>query len=158
MKSPFEFIIIEGPDGSGKSPLAARLAKETSSELVHCGPIIGDPFLEYSKMIKNYRGKKTVFDRFFHSETVYGPVLRGEQRLDILAIKRLEKLLPKTLLILLLPPLDDTIGNILRKKDDLISPDMVQNLLDGYYSILGSTTLQKIVLSARENINDFSLL
>lgn len=69
-------VIIEGPDGAGKSTLAKRLAVHLGVEVFHSG---GPPMdikhlqLKMDKIKKNYRSH--VIDRTPHiSEPIYAPV------------------------------------------------------------------------------------
>lgn len=72
-------IIIEGPDGSGKTTLAEKLSKQTGYPVVHRS----QPKTEEEKkqMMDQYvttieAGKNMIFDRCWYSEMVYGPVMR----------------------------------------------------------------------------------
>lgn len=89
-------IIIEGPDGSGKSILAEELAKRTGYSLVHMTPPTSEEDSEemeaaYAQML---HGNK-IFDRCWYSEMVYGPVLRDGSKISYPAMFRLEKLARK---------------------------------------------------------------
>jgi thymidylate kinase len=98
-------IIIEGPDGTGKTTLAKWIAANQDGFYFHCDgnvPIFGamreymtnildniEWNLKYNSVIKNY-----VFDRFWPSEWVHAPILRPHNPIDwILDIDlRMEKL------------------------------------------------------------------
>lgn len=74
-------IIIEGPDGSGKTTLAEKLSRQTGYPVVHRS----QPKTEEEKkqMLASYlgaieTGKNIIFDRCWYSEMVYGPVMRDE--------------------------------------------------------------------------------
>lgn len=77
-------IILEGPDGSGKTTLANHLVK-LGFQYQHCGvPEEGvNLFTHY--FLKLHRalldGRDFVLDRLYLGETVYGPVMRGASRL-----------------------------------------------------------------------------
>jgi hypothetical protein len=70
-------IILEGPDGAGKTWTANHL-KMAGWEVHHEGPPEGDPFQHYvGRLLKYLRGKTpVVLDRFHLGEYVYGPVKR----------------------------------------------------------------------------------
>lgn len=77
-------VIIEGPDGAGKTTLAKRLCKENRWRYHHEGPpptfTDGRPHLllhHYAGLLLNAKDF-TVFDRFHLGELVYGPILRGQ--------------------------------------------------------------------------------
>lgn len=77
-------IIVEGPDNTGKSTLVKALTEYIPS-LVYIGHSPGPPktpeeFLNRTAKVLNHSPQDTAFyllDRFFFSELVYGPVLRG---------------------------------------------------------------------------------
>ena len=69
-------LIIEGPDGSGKTTLAEKLSKQTGFPVIHRS----QPKTEEEKanMMKGYMetiksGKNAIFDRCWYSEMAYGP-------------------------------------------------------------------------------------
>lgn len=73
-------IILEGPDGSGKTTLANKLAKQTGYPIIHfTRPTTEEEtqamFDEYFKLVR--KTKNAILDRCWYSEMVYGPVMRG---------------------------------------------------------------------------------
>ena len=74
-------IIVEGPDGSGKTTLAQYLSYELYLDYHHEGPTPIDvsPIDYYSQLLR--AATNTVFDRLALGERVYGPILRGSDRL-----------------------------------------------------------------------------
>lgn len=103
-------VIVEGPDGSGKSTAAENLE---GFETVHFGPV-DDPFREYMDALKAARGRDVVFDRIWPSEVVYGDVLRDGSRLDEghLRILRREALSQGVVMVKCLPPEGAVIQNV----------------------------------------------
>lgn len=72
-------IIIEGPDGAGKTTLANKLQKQTGYMLLHRSQPKSEE--EKAKMMAEYMdvlksGKNCIMDRCWYSEMVYGPVMR----------------------------------------------------------------------------------
>lgn len=91
-------IIIEGPDGSGKTTLAEKLHKQTKYPIVHMSqPKTEDEkkrmLGEYLQMVRN--GKNMIFDRCWYSEMAYGPVLRGTSAISYPDMYMLEEPLAK---------------------------------------------------------------
>lgn len=90
--------IFEGPDGSGKSTVAAKFAASTGARLVHLGPFprvgksLGRLYVE--AMLPAILGyQDVVLDRSWLSEPVYGTVFReGQDRLGPIGQRLLERL------------------------------------------------------------------
>lgn len=91
-------IIIEGPDGTGKTTLANSLLKSLEGhdfELMHRTHITDMP---KSDLFEIYRGiltsgKNLILDRAWYSEMCYGPVFRGESHISKSGMHILEELL-----------------------------------------------------------------
>ena len=89
-------IILEGPDGSGKTTLANTLAKQTKYPVKHCvQPKPGESgmFGMYLDLIKS--NKNLIMDRSWYSEMVYGPVMRGTSEISYPDMYVLEHTLTK---------------------------------------------------------------
>lgn len=76
-------IILEGPDGSGKTTLARHLQQEFKLGYWHEGPTPEDqpPVTYYCQKLWSFRNTPVVIDRFALGERVYGPVVRKRDRL-----------------------------------------------------------------------------
>lgn len=86
-------IIVEGPDGSGKSTLIRNLGYEHTlwmggARIKH--PTLGVTWaypdetrsrVQFDRQLQQQL-QRVAFDRFHISERVYGPLLRGEQAMD----------------------------------------------------------------------------
>jgi hypothetical protein len=101
-------IIIEGPDGAGKTTLAGELVDHFNLRYVHEGPPPQDidPLEYYTDLLTSYRDDNIVFDRFALGERVYGPILRGTDRLTEEKWKIFRRLMQRfgAFHILCLPP------------------------------------------------------
>ena len=91
-------IIIEGPDGSGKTTLAEKMHKQTGYKLLHRSyPKTEEDkermMAEYMQVIKS--GVNCIFDRSWYSEMVYGPVMRNDSIISYPQMYTLERELTK---------------------------------------------------------------
>lgn len=91
-------IIIEGPDGSGKTTLANQLSRQTGYKIIHRTR----PKTEEEKaiMMDEYLGiirsrENIIFDRSWYSEMVYGPVMRDASVISYSQMYDLERRLMK---------------------------------------------------------------
>ena len=110
-------IILEGPDGGGKTTLATWLKREHGFSYVHAGPPTepADMLAEYGAQLwKALHGRKNVvFDRLHLGELVYGPVLRDCDGLGYYGRRLLERVLnaTSTPCYVCLPPWDVCCAN-----------------------------------------------
>ena len=91
-------IIIEGPDGSGKTTLAGILSRQTGFPVVHRTQPKSEE--EKAKMMDGYvdaikKGKNIIFDRCWYSEMAYGPIMRDKSVISYPEMYELEQLLTK---------------------------------------------------------------
>ena len=84
-------IIIEGPDGAGKSTLAKQLAESLNLEIVHfVAPTDNTPQFE---MYRDFMidAQNVILDRAWYSDMVYGPVFRGKAEIRSSDMRELER-------------------------------------------------------------------
>lgn len=90
-------IILEGPDGSGKTTLANKIKDQTGYTLLHRSHSTDanakSLFDEYAQVLKS--GKNCIMDRSWYSEMVYGPVMRKVSAISYPQMYELEKLAAK---------------------------------------------------------------
>lgn len=91
-------IILEGPDGAGKTTLANRLARQNNYSVIHRKQPKStkekqNMMSEYLESIKN--SNNVIFDRCWYSEMVYGPVMRDSSVISYPEMYSLEKELAK---------------------------------------------------------------
>lgn len=92
-------IIVEGPDGAGKSTLIDKLMKSHpgSSYKHFSNPKTDEEAYGYWKVYaqaieETDPNKVTVFDRSWYSDVVYGPIFRDRLEMDPMHVKMLESL------------------------------------------------------------------
>lgn len=99
------FVVIEGPDNSGKSTLAKYLADRIDFPLQHSGgpPKSDDEFA--FRLDRLFRMDDVIFDRFpVISEAVYGPILSRESL--ITPTSKIRFFARKPIIIYCRPPLN----------------------------------------------------
>jgi hypothetical protein len=128
-------VILEGPDGAGKTQLAQLLCKVHGFSYHHEGPPPAgvESLLHYYANILHSAQKPTVFDRFHLGEMVYGPILRGQQRLTGAESLLMNRLLHGTgsVVIGCLPEFGTCLRNN-RNKEELIKDERI--LFEAYQS------------------------
>ncbi len=129
-------IIVEGPDGSGKSTMIARLGYERHAFKSLRGGVGGDtktgwagdavsPIDAYLRQILladelEAAGRHIAFDRFHLSEAVYGPILRHRQEMTRAELSLLTSVLRRRRIpvILCMPPFPSTLATVAREGRD----------------------------------------
>lgn len=97
-------IIIEGPDGAGKTTLAEKISRQTKYPIIHQSQPKSEE--EKKRMLGEYiqiirSNKNAIFDRCWYSEMAYGPVMRGESAISYPGMYELEELLARSGAILI---------------------------------------------------------
>lgn len=89
-------IILEGPDGAGKTTLANYLRDKFGYMIVHRSK--PETLEDKLRMYEQYRnsilkGDNLIWDRCWYSEMVYGPVMRDQSYIDLNQMYEYEELL-----------------------------------------------------------------
>jgi thymidylate kinase len=91
-----KLVILEGPDGGGKSTLAKKFVEQFGARICRHGPYIGDAEIashyQWSLMRAIHGKRLIVMDRSWLSEFVYGPIMRGMNRITQLERRAIEKM------------------------------------------------------------------
>lgn len=118
--------IFEGPDGAGKTTLIAawqrRLeGKGQKTRVTAHGTYLGvrdlaPVYLE--DCVRALSGEAVLMDRSWLSEAVYGPIMRGENRIDVASRRMLERaaLAASAVVVRCLPPFETCRKNYLARK------------------------------------------
>ena len=137
-------IIIEGPDGAGKTALALTLCKSLSMGYHHEGPPPAniDRYGHYMSVLRSFE-QSTVIDRFHLGEAIYGPLLRGGSGLapaQIIAIN--QKIIREGgRIIVCLPPWEICLENNRRKwNQELIQSEIMLRAAYDAWSVLVRNT------------------
>lgn len=150
-------IIIEGPDGVGKSTLVAalcqRIVERTNGGTVrikHCGPPKEHPLLEYGLPLWPYRGRGSnyvVCDRWHLGELVYPQVLERPTQLDAASLIHIELTLRArgAVLVHLTQPHDVLEHRLRDRGDDLVKIEHLEQILNGYAAACDRTQLRPVL-------------
>lgn len=141
-------VIIEGCDGSGKSTLADMLLRELDDAvLLHRGPLERHPLEEYEADLDGYRpggeGPHIICDRWHLGELVYGPIFRGESKLDPAMRWHVDAYLrSRGAMLVYTAQSANVIKTRLRERgDDMVADEHVERIIAGYETVLAGSLL-----------------
>jgi hypothetical protein len=132
-------IILEGPDGSGKTTLAKNLEKFGYTYLHQGPPGQENLFERYKRVLTTYQrtGGKVVCDRLFHGELVYGPVMRGHSRLTEYQLCYLELLARDSVMVWCSAPPE----KLVQRGDPIYNSVDPEELLDRYSALASRSSI-----------------
>ena len=141
-------IILEGPDGAGKTTLAQTLNKAGYGPIVHLGPPdkFTPPLEEYLNALHRYKNV-AIFDRLHLGERIYGKILRKNDRLGIAGQRMLERVMLSmdVRVILCLPPWEVAHDNWIKRaregKELTVDPVQYAEIYHGYAAMYHETAL-----------------
>jgi len=133
-------IVLEGPDGSGKTTAVRKLTQRGAlrgATVLHFGPIEKDPLEEYELALQWYRPgtrQHVICDRLHLGERVYGPLLRGESKLDDARLLHIHLFLQSrgAVVIIMRERLDVIRFRLETRGDDLIKQKNLADIIADY--------------------------
>ena len=131
-------IILEGPDGGGKTMLAARLRAEHDYNVVKTGPPAADGDVTTAYLNALYAALhnpgRTVFDRLHLGEAIYGPLLRGIDRMGADGLALIEQTIADNdaALVICCPPWNTLVKGWSGKDDLLKTKDTLLHVRNRY--------------------------
>lgn len=110
-------IIIEGPDGAGKTTLANKLAKRLGMNILKMTANGGQSFIEY---IQKLACDGVVIDRCWVSEQIYADIFGREQRLPDEEAEALTRACFETgiPIVVVLPQLVEVVKRLTKRGDE----------------------------------------
>lgn len=134
-------IILEGPDGGGKTTLAHELHARFGVHTTNHGPYKGERQIwrhYFESMLPAYSGERDVIlDRCWIAEPIYGQVYRGGlNRIELWQLRILEYIAEQcdTTVILCMPPVTECIKNFnsRRAQEMLDNEAQLVSVYNGY--------------------------
>lgn len=132
-------IIVEGLDGSGKTTLISHLVGRFPELVIIPGM---GPDADYNVRIpqmldEEEDGRPRIHDRFFFSELVYGPILRGRILIDPTLLNNVVWLLRSTALLIYARPHSDQLKEVVARTPQMMGvPEHWFQLLEAYDHIM----------------------
>jgi hypothetical protein len=156
------FIIVEGPDGVGKSTLVealrARLAQASDVAVLKAGPPRGHPLDEYVLPLVGRRPQRVhspdvICDRWHLGELVYPTVLDRPTQLTEPAFRYTELFLAArgAVVIHLMDEPRALAGVIRERGDDLVRPEQAELMIRMFLEAMITSTLPSLDVPARDS-------
>jgi thymidylate kinase len=145
-------IILEGPDGSGKTTLAERLVTlvavkfpDHTVKLLHRGPPTAHPLDEYAVPLLRYRpgrGHHLIIDRWHWGEMIYPRFLKRKTKMSHEIFTYIEMLIHQRggLMVNVRHPVDAIIDRLRERGDDLIRTEWLPDIAQEYDDLAQAAT------------------
>lgn len=155
-------IIVEGPDGTGKSTLVSQIAdkfNEYNVKIMHAGPPTGHPLDEYVVPLVDYQVRHAysfrefvICDRWHLGELVYPTVLDRPSLMDINTFTYIEMFLAaRGAMIVHMTDTTAYLESVLRGRgDDLVKPEQSKLMIDMFWNAVNVCNLPVMTIDAHE--------
>lgn len=164
------FIALEGVDGSGKSSLAAEIAKQirlkypddTVIEL-HSGPLKRDPIEEYVFAVENYvpgGGVHIIADRWHYGEMVYGPLYRGQSAISQAQWRWIDLWLASrgVMVTVVTNTLEEIERRLKERGEDFLQPEHVAHVIEAFNNFSAEATyLTSVVVGGEKTTLEIAM-
>lgn len=133
-------IILEGPDGAGKSTIARRLARILNARIIHCTKDTPNDFAYFYNILIAADKQNIIADRFCYGQFVYQA--EKDRKLTKEELYRLESLFIRHgAKVIYVTAQEKTIQERLNKRKE-VPMHAVKELLDGFDALMKESTLQ----------------
>jgi thymidylate kinase len=146
-------IALEGVDGSGKSSLAAEIARQIREkypndygvEELHSGPLTEPPLDAYVYSIDRYvpgGGYHIVADRWHYGEQVYGPIYREKSAIKLSEWRWMEHWLDSRgmRVFVVTNSLEEIARRLEERGEDFLQPEHVERVINEFNSFENAAT------------------
>jgi hypothetical protein len=158
-------IIVEGPDGAGKTTLVERLYTRLRGDeyrrtphRLHARPPKEHPLDEYETPLLGYHpggDRDVICDRWHLGEAVYPAILRRPTQWDVAVSRHISAFLASrgALLVLLEPPDDVIDRTVTERGDDTVTADQAVAALSVYRRAIMRERLVRTLRFSREPLD-----
>jgi hypothetical protein len=160
-------IIVEGPDGSGKTTFVERLREYGHSifgtpRVLHARPPKDHPLIEYETPLLNYRpgiGEHIICDRWHWGESIYPQVLGRSTQYDLAVRRHVELFLLKkgAVVAYVKTPWELAAARVVGRGDDIIHPSQVYQLTIEYGGVARRTLLPTVTVPGDRSVTVVTL-
>jgi energy-coupling factor transporter ATP-binding protein EcfA2 len=145
-------IVVEGPDGSGKSTFVDELStvmmrpsddnptehQRSGMQILHSGPLMQHPLVEYEWRLHDYTPDQDIIaDRWHIGELIYGPLLRGSSAMTPAMKRHIDLVLFRlgAVKVFMDTPFEEVMRRIKIRGEDLIADQHMRLVWQSYHEL-----------------------